>query len=103
VGVIARKQLPDVSELVLPTQKRGCRDRQVRPVQRLQRRESIVAELEDPLRRAQVLEPVLAQIEELVRVDERRRHRRHEHLTAVTDCGNASRAVDIGADIALHR
>jgi hypothetical protein len=49
-------------ELVLAADDRRWLDRQVRPVERLQRRELAVAELVETLRRRQVLEAVLAEV-----------------------------------------
>ena len=49
-------------ELTLPAEERCCRNRQIRPVEALQRREVLVAELVDPLRCRQILQPVLAQV-----------------------------------------
>ena len=102
-GVVAREQLPHVGELVLAAEKRRRRDRQVRPVERLQRRKLVFTELVDPLGSAEILEPVLAEIAELGGVDERRRHRRDEHLPAVTGRRDPCGAVDVGADITLLR
>ena len=82
-GVVAHEQLPDIGKLVLAAEEGRRGYREVRAVERLQRREVAVAQLEDPLRRAQVLEPVLAELAELSTVDECRSRRRDEHLPAV--------------------
>jgi hypothetical protein len=61
-GVLPHEKLPHLREFVLAAEKLGRRDRQVRAIERLERRELAVAELEDPLRRAEILEPVLAEV-----------------------------------------
>ena len=101
--VVAREQLSHVRELVLATEERRRGDGEVRPVERLQGRELVAAELENPLWRAQVLEPVLAEVAQFVPVDERRRRSRDEHLPAVPGGSDARRAVDVSADVALLR
>jgi hypothetical protein len=58
---------------VLPAEERCRRNGQVRPVEALQRGEVGVAELVDPLGRREVLQPVLAEVAQAVRVDERGR------------------------------
>ena len=58
---------PRLLELALAADERRRLDRQVRPVERLERRELVVAELEEPLRRAEVLEAVLAEVAQLDR------------------------------------
>ena len=93
--VVAASSSPHVGELLLTPEELRRRDREVRPVQRLERRELVVAELVDPLRRAQVLEPVLAEVAQLGGLDERGRRRRNEHLPAVTGGGDPRRAVDV--------
>ena len=57
--------------------------RQVRAVQALDRRELLVAELVEPLGPRQVLEPLLAEVEELDLRHELARDLRDEHLPAV--------------------
>jgi hypothetical protein len=69
-------------------------------VERLQRREDLRAELEEPLRRAQVLEPVLPQVAHLD-AGEIRRRLREQHLAAVPGGGDPRRAVHVEADVAL--
>ena len=51
----------------------------------------------------EVLEPVLPEVAERLRVEERRRGRRHEDLVAVRERGDARSAVDVLADVALLR
>jgi len=50
--LVAPQQLVDLRQLVAATEERRRRDRQVRPMERLQRRELVVAELVDALGRA---------------------------------------------------
>ena len=56
------EQLKQLVELALASEQRARRHRQVRRIERLQRRKVVRAELVEPRRRGQVLEPVLAQI-----------------------------------------
>src|SRR6266487_2073445 len=88
---------------MLATEEGRRGDGEIRPVERLQGRELVAAELEDPLWRAQVLEPVLAEVAELVPVDERRARSRDENLPAVPGGSDACRAMDVRADVALLR
>src|SRR5207302_3646028 len=78
----ALQQRSDLVELPLASEKRCGGNRQVRLVQRLQRREALRAELEEPLRSAQVLKPVQAEIAHLG-AGEVGRRLREEHLSAV--------------------
>ena len=86
---------------MLATQERGGRDRKVRPVQGFERREVVFAELEDPLRRAQVLEPVLTEVTEPAGVDERGRRRRDEHLSAVASSCDPRRTMNVRTDVSI--
>ena len=90
-----------LGELVLAAEERRRRDRQVRAVQALERREVVVAELVDPLGRGQVLQPVLAEVAQPSVLDERRGGGRDEHLAAVAAGRDARRAVHVDADVAL--
>ena len=56
------EQRHGVGQLLLAADERSRLHRQVRPVERLQRREVLGAELEEPLRLEEVLEAVLAQV-----------------------------------------
>ena len=60
--MLVREQIHDFGQLPLASEERRGRDGQVRPVEALQGREVLVAELVDPLGRRQVLQPVLAEI-----------------------------------------
>ena len=56
------QQVEHLVDLALAAEQRGGRHRQVGGVERLQRREVVVAELVEPRRRGEVLEPVLAEV-----------------------------------------
>ena len=94
------EEVEDRRELVFATEEGSRRNWQVRAIQRLQQRKVPLAELQDPLRRAQILEPVLAQIPQLL-VDERRGRSRDEDLPAVAGRGDSGGAMDVGADVTL--
>src|SRR5581483_7234180 len=76
---------------------------QVRRVQGLERRELVVSELVDALRRGEILEAVLAEIAEAVRRNEVVGRLREQHLAAVTGRGDASGSMDVDPDVALVR
>ena len=59
------EQADDLDELALPAEEGRRRNRQVRPEERLERRELAVSELVDALGRGEILEPVLAEVGEL--------------------------------------
>jgi hypothetical protein len=63
--------------------------------------ESFLSELIDALRRRQVLEPVLAQVAEPVSAHEGRGRGGNEHLTPMRTSGDARRAVNVCAHVAL--
>jgi hypothetical protein len=82
----------------------GCRrKRHVGAVQRLERRERLTPQLEDPDWGREVLQPMLAEIAQLERVglEERHRRRGEQHLTAVRGAGDACRAVNVETDVAV--
>jgi hypothetical protein len=91
-------ELPHLAD---PSDQRVGGDRQVCRVQAANRRELAVAELVDPLRRGQVLQPVLAEVAQPVGADEIPCRLRDQHLPAVADRGDACRAVDVDPDVAL--
>ena len=100
-NVLAAQQADDLVELALAAEKRRRRDGEVRLVQRLQARELGVAELEEALRRREVLEPVFAEVAYGLAGDEVARRLRQEHLAAVPGGGDPRRAVDVDPDVAL--
>jgi hypothetical protein len=67
------QQLGDLVDLPLATEEQRRRNRQVRFVQRVQRREVVRSELEEALWRAQVLQPVQAEVAHLGTDEIRRR------------------------------
>ena len=68
----------------------------------LERRELIVAELVDPLRRREVLQPMRAEVAQ-VAADQRCSGGGHEDLAAVPTRGDSRGAMDVAADIAIVR
>ena len=94
------QQRRDLVDLPLATEERRRRNRQVRLVQRLQRREVVRPELEETLRRAQVLQPVQAEVAHLG-TGEIRGRLRQEHLPAVPGGGDPRRPVHVEPDVAL--
>ena len=95
------EQLQDLAELLLAPDERCRLLRQIRLVERLQRRKVGVAELPDPLGRGQVLEPVIAEVVQAVGAGELTRRLRDEHLASVPDRRDPSRAVDVEPGVAL--
>jgi hypothetical protein len=95
------EQLVHLRQLVVAAQKRRGRDREIRSVERLQRRELAVPELEDPLRRAQVPKPVLAEVAQAVVAQQRGGRRGDEHLASVGRSRDPGGAVDVLADVPL--
>ena len=63
--------------------------------------QSVTDELMKRLRPRQVLEAVLAEVEQRGRVDELRSRRRDEDLPAVGDCGDPSGTMNIRANVSL--
>ena len=97
------EQLRGGGELGLPADERGRGHRQVRDRERAERREVVVAELEQPLGLGEVAEPVLAEVAHGVRGDPRARRLREDDLAAVRDGRDAGAAVDVEAHVALLR
>ena len=78
--------------------------RQVRSVEAPQRWERAAPELIDPLRPRQVLQPVLPEVDEVVRAHQQIAGRvREQHLPAVTGVGDPGGPVHVHADVALLR
>ena len=94
-------RLQDVSQLLLAADERVRGEREVRAVEALQRRECAVTELVDALRGREILEAMLAEVDEPVRPDERGRRRGDQHLPAVAYRRDPSSAVDVVSDVAL--
>ena len=99
--VLTAQEADDLVEFALAAEKRRRRDGEVRLVERLQARELGVAQLEEALRRGEVLEPVLAQIADRLPGDEVARRLRQEHLASVPGGGDPRRTVDVHPDVAL--
>ena len=99
--LVATQQLNDACQLVRATQKRRRRNREVRPIQALQRREVTLPQLVHTLRRSQILETVLPEVAKLRADDQRSRRRRHKHLTPVTGCRDPRRTVHVDAHVPL--
>jgi hypothetical protein len=70
-------------------------------VEGLERRVLVAIGLEDQFRRAEVLEPMRAEVAESGRVEESGGRRADEDLAAVAGGGDARRTMDIRADVAL--
>ena len=89
-----------LSQLAVPTDERARRPRQVRVGNRLERRKPLLSELEDRDRLGKVLEPMLAQIEQPVRSNERGRRGRQHHLPPMRRSCDPCRAVYLEPHIA---
>ena len=99
------EQREHLGQLAFASDERRRLHRQVRLVDALQRRELIVAELVEPLRRCKVLEPVHAEVAQAICAGEIARCLREENLAAVTGSGDARGAMHIDPDVSLfgHR
>jgi hypothetical protein len=94
----------ELVQLPLAPDQAGRRDRQVRLVQRLERREVPLSELVEALRSGQVLEPVLTQVTHgEPGVEQVSGRPRHEHLAAVAGAHYPCTVMDVDADVALLR
>ena len=85
------------------TEERRRRNGQVRPVERLERREVTRTELEHPLLRGEILEAVHPEIEQRLAAGELCSRGGHDCLPAVRGGCDASRPVQVGSDIAAVR
>ena len=88
-------------ELTFSADDRRRLDRECRPIQRLERRELLVAQLVEPLRRAEVLSGVSEVAQLHPRAEKSLRRLRDEHLTAVAGAHDPRGTVDVGADVSL--
>ena len=86
--------------LPLPADEGGGRTRQVRIRDRLQRRKPLRPELKERHRLVEVLQMVLAELDQLP-VDERPRRCRHDHLTAVARSSDPGGSVKLAPGVAL--
>ena len=101
---LAAQQVCDVALLGRAPDEGMCGFGQRRPVEAAQRRERAVAELIDPLRPRQVLEPMLAEVDDIVVSREQVARRLGEqHLAAVARGRDPRRAMHVHADVARLR
>src|ERR671919_797179 len=95
-------ELPGFLELALPAHERSRLYRQVGAIEGPQRRELVVPELVQTLRRAQVLEAVLPQVTELrAGVEQARRRLGQKDLAAVAGAHDPRRPMYVDADVSL--
>ncbi len=102
-NIVTGEQLDDLRELALAADERRRRHREIRAVERLQDGEVACTQLVDALGGPEVLEAVLAEIGAARPRPSERRRRGDEHLAPVAGGGDAGRAVDVAADVALRR
>src|SRR5205823_267957 len=96
------EQLDELGHFSLAAEERARRDRKIRGVERPERRELIIAELEEAFRLGQVLQSVLAEVTEpRGGAEEIARRTRENDLAAVCRCGDSRGAVHVEADVAL--
>jgi hypothetical protein len=99
---VGANELACLRELAPPADQRRRLYRQVCPIQRAQRRKASVAELEEPVRGAEVLQAMLAEVNELAVFPEKLPRRlREQDLPAVARAHDPRRAVDVYADVPL--
>ena len=98
--IFAAEQLEQVLDLALAADELRRRDRQVRLVQRLERRKRVRAELVQPLRLGQVFQSVLTEVaHEHPLVEQRPRRLAQQHLAAVSSGHHPRRAVHVEPDV----
>ena len=102
--VIAAEQRGDLFHLLIPADERRGRDGQVRSIEGPDRREVSLAKLVHALGSLQVLEAMIAQIDqrEPVCVDLLHRVQRHEDLSPAPGGRDPGGSVDIGAHVPLR-
>ena len=93
------QQRAHLRELSLPTEERRRRHGQVGAVEAPERRKLLVSQLVEPLRRGEVLQPVLAEVAQPLGGRQRGGRGRHDHLAAVRDGCNPRGAVHVGSDV----
>jgi hypothetical protein len=98
-----REEREHVGQLLLAADERAGLHREVRLVQALERWEVARPQLVDPLGSDQILQAVLAEIEEIVTACELSRRLRDQDLAAVTSGRDPRGAVDVEADVAFVR
>ena len=100
--IVAAEQVEQLGELALTPDELSRRDREIRLVQRLERREVLAAELVEPLWFGEVLESVLAQVAHEHAVVEQCPGRfAEQHLAAVSRRHYARRPVHVASYVAL--
>ena len=99
--VVAGEQRLQRVELTRAPEERCRRDREVRPVQALQRRERGVSELVEPLGRGEVLQPVLAEVAQACVARQVACCLRDQHLPSVPDRSDPRSAVHVEPHVAL--
>ena len=99
-NILACEQCRHFGELALAPEERSGGNGEVRQVERSELRVLGVADLVKPLRRGQVLQPMLAEVAE-VRIEKRRRRRRDKYLPSMAGSGNPRRSMNVLPDIAL--
>ena len=102
-SVLAAEQNGHLIKLTLASEEGRGRNREVRLLQALWRRERLVTELVDPLRRSEILQTVFAEVPQAGGVDERCGRRGDQDLPSMSSRGDAGRSVNVLADIALLR
>jgi hypothetical protein len=99
---MATQELGRLCELALPADQRRRLHGQVRLVKRPERREVCVTKLVEPLRRAQVLKPVLAEVSRVdLSIDEVTRGLREQYLPTVAGGRDPRCAMDVDTNIAF--
>jgi hypothetical protein len=98
--ISTRHKVDDLLYLGPTAEERRCRNRQVRPVERPERREIARTKLEDTLLRSEIFEAMHPQIDQRAVPSERCGRSGHDRLSAVRGSRDPSRPVQVGSDIA---
>ena len=96
-------QRDGVEQLLLAAEERRRRSRKVDASRCPERRELALAELVEANRAIEVLEPVLPQVAERLRVEQRGSGRREQNLVAVRERRDARAAMHVQPDVPLGR